>query len=729
MARGARVALVLAALAVTVPLDSAFAALPSADYRLVYADEFDGTALDTMKWNYNYPWGNGHTHNHIAWVVEEQVKVSHGRLNIQAIAQKHPEASSTHPYTSGTINTSGKLNITHGFIEGRMKMADIAGTWPAFWMLQGGWPPEIDIMEFPRGAANANNQYWANWHYTNSSGAHASEGWQRSGPNFTTGYNEFAVEWTPTAMKFYLNGALMNAVQNTASISEAANMYLILNQAVGGWAGTPPSDTPFPSNFEVDWVRVWQKNPAGDVASAWNVSGGGSWDARGNWTAGVPRFSSQVARFGRVGAASIASVTWNNSRTVGGIEFSGGATGTTTYNLGASSSSLQFANTTGGTPFIEALATTTAHQGIGARIELWETTQVRNHMAATSIFLTGAIVGSGGLLIDGPGTVVLSNANSYAGGTEIDTGTQGPGVLRANASGALGSGGVIIGVNGNATTARLEIAGSRLLANNIDLRGRTNNSVAIENVSGANTLAGTITANVGGNIYQIQSDAGGTLTLSGAAAGATAPGVALQAASGERIITLQGAGDGVVSGIIRDGVPGSPTGTKLAITKAGAGTWTLDGANTYTGATNVTAGKLLLGRSFTTSAALSASGSGVIELAQGGARVMQTPTVSITGAARIDLKDNKLITDTPAGAASGGVYAAGSVQRMVQTACADGAWSGEGSTTSMPHATSGLTTIAVLTGAQYGASTFAGQSISPTSTIAMYTYGGDSNLE
>ena len=701
-----------------------------ADYRLVYADEFDGTTLDTMKWNYHYTWGR--THNHRAYMEQSQVQVGNGRLNLQAIAQRSPNAPATATsggvtysldYTSGAINSSGKLNLTHGFIEARIKMSDVQGSWPAFWMLQNGWPPEIDIMEFPRGANNSASQYWANYHYTNASNQHASYGWQMNTANLTTGYHEFAVEWTPTAMHFYFDGGLRHSVTDAAAIADSANQYLILNHAVGGWAGNPPSDAAFPANYEVDWVRAWQKLPSGAAAtSTWTLNGGGAWDTAGNWSGVVPKYGNHVARFGAVGASS-AAVTWSNSRTVGGIEFSGGASGTTAYTLGTGASSLQFANTTGGTPFIEALATGTANQSIGARVELWDTTQVRNNMATSSIFLTGPIVGAGGLLIDGPGTVVLTQASSYTGGTQIDSGTQGPGVLRALASGVLGSGGVVVGVNGNATTARLEIAGgSRVLANNIDLRGRTNNSVAIENVVGNNTFAGTVTANVGGNVYLIQSDAN-TLTLSGAAAGATAAGVAIQAASGDRVITLQGVGNGLVSGIVRDG------GGKIGITKAGAGTWTLSGANTYTGATSVTAGKLVLGRSLTTSSALNASGTGVVEVAQDGTRVIKTPTVTVTGGARVDLKNNKLITDTPAGAASGGAYADGSVQRMVQTAYAEGAWSGGGLTTSMPDAAAGLTTIAVLTGEQYGASTFAGQSVSPTSTIVMYTYGGDTNLD
>ena len=127
------------------------------------------------------------------------------------------------------------------------------------------------------------------------------------------------------------------------------------------------------------------------------------------------------------------------------------------------------------------------------------------------------------------------------------------------------------------------------LPNNIDLRGRTNNSVGIQNVSGNNEISGTVSTNSGGSIYQIQSDAGSSLTLSGLSPSATARGVAIQSqATGSRIVTLQGAGNGAVSGIIRDG-SGS-----VSIVKEGAGTWTFSGANTYSGTTTINGGTLRL---------------------------------------------------------------------------------------------------------------------------------------
>ena len=68
-----------------------------------------------------------------------------------------------------------------------------------------------------------------------------------------------------------------------------------------------------------------------------------------------------------------------------------------------------------------------------------------------------------------------------------------------------------------------------------------------------------------------------------------------------RTLTLQGASAGAntISGIIQDNlVSGTATGTApVAVTKAGAGTWVLGGANTYSGPTTISVGKLSLGAS------------------------------------------------------------------------------------------------------------------------------------
>lgn len=79
-----------------------------------------------------------------------------------------------------------------------------------------------------------------------------------------------------------------------------------------------------------------------------------------------------------------------------------------------------------------------------------------------------------------------------------------------------------------------------------------------------------------------------TLTFAGAITGSTNTGGAM----GLKTLALTGAGNGTISGIISDAATGGAT---TAITKSGAGTWTLSGANTYTSGTAINAGILNLG--------------------------------------------------------------------------------------------------------------------------------------
>ena len=115
----------------------------------------------------------------------------------------------------------------------------------------------------------------------------------------------------------------------------------------------------------------------------------------------------------------------------------------------------------------------------------------------------------------------------------------------------------------------------------------------------------------------------------------------------------------------------------------------------------------------------------------GSNRVLNASTINSIGT--LDLKDNKLITNSPAGTVSGGIYSG--LQGQVQNAYDFGAWDKAGLTTSMPDALAGLTTIGIATGEQVrglgpsDTDTFAGQTINGASVIAMYTYAGDANLD
>ena len=200
-------------------------------------------------------------------------------------------------------------------------------------------------------------------------------------------------------------------------------------------------------------------------------------------------------------------------------------------------------------------------------------------------YLTGNNTFLGSTFVTG-GTLVLAGSNAYAGGTTIGA-AAGTGVVRAAATGALGTGPIQLDGTGNGSQARLELTGGIELDNPIGFPARNSNTVAIESLSGNNTLGGQLTLAVGGSNYWIQSDAGSQLNLTG---GSLAGGTAITStAAGTRTVTLLGHGNGLISGDITNG-----SATAINLVMSGSGTWTLSGTNSYSGETEVLNGTLVV---------------------------------------------------------------------------------------------------------------------------------------
>jgi beta-glucanase (GH16 family) len=241
------------------------------DWTLIFSDDFNGSGLNTKKWHTCF-WWDKHgctiiTNHELEWYQPDNVFVNNGSLQLQA-QQRRVEASNgnTYPYTSGMIssgratsNTSqpAKFTFTYGYAEIRAKVPQGKGLWPAFWLLPADHTsrPEIDVMEI---IGDEPQTVQLRFHYR-ADGDEGDVGEAWTGPDFSQGWHRFAIDWQPDALVWYVDGIERWRYEDGAHIP-AGPMYLLANLAVGGdWPGAPDGATKFPSDYRIDYVRVWQR--------------------------------------------------------------------------------------------------------------------------------------------------------------------------------------------------------------------------------------------------------------------------------------------------------------------------------------------------------------------------------------------------------------------------------------------------------------------------------------
>jgi autotransporter-associated beta strand protein len=185
--------------------------------------------------------------------------------------------------------------------------------------------------------------------------------------------------------------------------------------------------------------------------------------------------------------------------------------------------------------------------------------------------------------------VRLTGENSFAGEVRVTGGT-----LMVTDAAQLGSGTKNLIFNTVSSALRLNgSAGDVVLPAGFSLLTSNENN-AITNEAGNNVIEGPITLTSGGGNTRIVSTAG-TLTLNGIITPNTTA----------RTLDLRGAATGVINGNILDA---AAPNTLAGIAKSEAGKWTLNGNNSITGNTTVSAGSLFINGQHATGAVTVTSG-------------------------------------------------------------------------------------------------------------------------
>lgn len=218
---------------------------------LIFSDDFN--SIDTSKWNTCYWWGCTNAGNHeLEWYQPQNISINNGILNLTA----RKETVNNFPYTSGMLSSVDKFSFLYGHVEIRAKTPAGQGLWPTFWLMpqDKSWPPEIDVLEQIGSQTNTN---YMTLHYLNGK-HHAFTPQTFTGPNFTSDFHTYGLEWQPDTLTWYIDGVQVATYTNKRYIPNKP-MYINVNLAVGGdFPGSPNFTTGFPSSFQVDYIKVWQ---------------------------------------------------------------------------------------------------------------------------------------------------------------------------------------------------------------------------------------------------------------------------------------------------------------------------------------------------------------------------------------------------------------------------------------------------------------------------------------
>jgi autotransporter-associated beta strand protein len=259
----------------------------------------------------------------------------------------------------------------------------------------------------------------------------------------------------------------------------------------------------------------------------------------------------------------------------------------------------------------------------------------------------------------GQGTLTLTAANMYGGGTTVGSGTLAVGNDMAVCHGplTLDNGTIILSVGAPHTLANtvnlsglVTVAGSNNLTFNGTLNGNNGSLTQIDSglltLNAANTYAGGTTIDAGtlavGNDNALGS---GSLTLN---TGVTIMSAGLAHSLGNSVIlggsvTVGGSNDLTLSGILS-----GPTGS---LTQTNSGFLTLNAANTYGGGTTIDAGTLAVGNDNALgSGALIINGGSVLISADGAHTVSNAVTLS--GAATVGGTNNLAVAGVISGTGS-----------------------------------------------------------------------------
>lgn len=256
---------------------------PNKQWKVVFRDEFNGSALDRSKWTYSPSSMPAFTWNGAKGVASEDHAAVDGQGHF--IVKVSRDADGTYRYNHG-VETKGKFQRTYGYFETRAKFTRQPGWWGAVWLygVEVGPNPflmgqEIDIFEdFYKPKKKLDFSH--NVHF-DAQLAFAPEDKKHVGKldgstlfrvsrgsqvlvNDWDAFHVIGVEWTPLEYVFYCDGRETFRLDYKQAPVTTQPMHVLISACFrepkkGGFFGDY-ADATWPDQLVVDYVRVYEED-------------------------------------------------------------------------------------------------------------------------------------------------------------------------------------------------------------------------------------------------------------------------------------------------------------------------------------------------------------------------------------------------------------------------------------------------------------------------------------
>jgi beta-glucanase (GH16 family) len=253
---------------------------------LVWSDEFANTTGSNAEpnpsnWTYDTGaggWGNSELETYCAWNSSASpCNTSNPNAYVGTDGYLHivAEQPSNGVYTSARVKSEGLFSFQYGRIEVSASVPEGQGFWPAFWLLGNNistvnWPDcgEMDVLERVDAAGNPD---WntGSIHGPGFTGSNIGTTFYFPSGQTAAGWHTYGMIWEKDSVSYYVDDPTSPYVTYTPSglnsiggatwpFDNGQSAFVIMNVAVGGsWPGSPNSNTVFPSEMLVDYVRIY----------------------------------------------------------------------------------------------------------------------------------------------------------------------------------------------------------------------------------------------------------------------------------------------------------------------------------------------------------------------------------------------------------------------------------------------------------------------------------------